>query len=149
VSRNPAATEATPAWLPRRRRVTIRRMKDGLVPALTLAMAVLLYLFWAAAHDICRASTTRNTLEYVVLIFFFPTATLVWRKMYQIAARTGRIALLSASIAILALFALSALSASLNPKFGNDFIVGVVYLFIGTPLLVAACCALGRTLRRA
>jgi len=102
-----------------------------LVPSAVL----MLYLIWAAGHDISRANSTDCTLEYSVLLLSVTALAVIWRKALQILGRRGRIAWLGATAAILVLYSLSALSASLNPKFGNDFIVGLVGLFVLFPLL--------------
>jgi hypothetical protein len=54
---------------------------------------------------------------------------------------------LGATTVVLVLNALAALSASLNPKFGNDFVVGSAYLCVGMPLLAIVSYRFARTLR--
>lgn len=110
-------------------------MKKEHWPLFAGGATCMLYLVWAALHDISRADGSDYTLEYALLALSVPVFALIYRKAFRILTTRGKLAWLAATAGVLLLFDLSALSARLNPKYANDVVVGTTFLAAGLPLL--------------
>lgn len=114
-------------------------MKNGRAPAAILCSLLLLYLVWAALHDICRADETDYTLEYSVLALAVFALAFIHRWVFRSLTDKGKLVWLSAAAAIVLLFDLAAISATFRPKYPNDAAVGTAFLAISLPLLGFVC----------
>jgi hypothetical protein len=123
-------------------------MTDGRY-AVPLAVAALfvLFLVWGALHDISHANETDYSLEYAVLILSVPALALIHREAARFLPPGVKVAWLAATLGVLVLFDMAALSARLHPKYGNDYAVGSTFLAVTLPLLVLLCYCLVRAIQ--
>lgn len=113
-------------------------MKDnevGFLPAIAVGTLVVFYFIWAALHDIAHANDSNLTLEYAVLALSVPGFGFLYRKAMALLDRKEKIAWLSGTGLVIALFSLGAINANLYPKYELDSLLGTLFLGAAVPVV--------------
>jgi drug/metabolite transporter (DMT)-like permease len=92
---------------------------------------ILLYVIWAALHDIARGDS--DIVEFTAVAIAVPALFALSAAALRHMAPRGRRRWLIAAAGLLALFVAAGLSSALAPKYPNDVPVALAVLAVALP----------------
>jgi hypothetical protein len=105
----------------------------GFLPAVTLGTLILLYLVWAAMHDIAHGD--EGTFEWTALAICAVAFAGLYRQAVRVLTDKAKVAWLLGTGLLLSLFSAGAVNSMLHPKYVKDPMLARTFLSVGLPAL--------------
>jgi hypothetical protein len=120
---------------------------EGLLVFLSVGTLLVLYLVWAAFHDIAHGERDL-TAEYTVLVLCVIAFAFLYRLTMSRLPVKARMVWLTGTGLLVLLFDVGAVNACLRPKYALDPLLGAIFLIAGVPVLGVIGRALAMDIRR-